>query len=377
MCVAYPLVILATHGRRRHDLEIHRQSANNPQESRILSDDDLASVGTILRSAALRRPVKLGISRLAVSSQVDSSSEVGRVSGVSANEGSYEACSATEPRCNGDGSPLLPHDSVVHPRSAPTGSTTWRPLSGQSTPTHRWLRSPEVSALKSIGTTKRTLWSWIFSRALPAASLLILVVLQIWTLASDGRVLVVHPTLAVAVGCLRSGLYAVFLSIPAVVLLLHDPPVASDERIVIRALAIVTTFFLIILSLLAPSGPVLFRVSLTGEEAALAMTLVGVALGVYAMATLGMNFSLWPEARRLVVSGPYRLVRHPIYLAEIIMSAGALILNLRLTMVVGEFIVIVLVRARIHVEERLLGSTFPAFKEFETATHHRLIPGVW
>ncbi len=107
------------------------------------------------------------------------------------------------------------------------------------------------------------------------------------------------------------------------------------------------------------------------------MTLVGVALGVYAMVTLGMNFSFWPEARRLVVCGPYRLVRHPIYFAEITMSAGALILNLRLTMVVGEFIVVVLVIVRIHVEERLLGTTFPGFKEFETATHHRLIPGIW
>jgi protein-S-isoprenylcysteine O-methyltransferase Ste14 len=203
------------------------------------------------------------------------------------------------------------------------------------------------------------------------------VIWQIWSLGADTRVLVTHPTLAVAIGCLRSGLYVAFLSIPAVVLLLHDPPAASDDRILIRALAIVTTFFLILLGLLAPSGPVLFRVPLTGEAAALAMTLVGVALGVYAMATLGMNFSFWPEARRLVVCGPYRLVRHPVYFAEIIMSAGALILNLRLTMVLGEFIVVVLVIVRINVEERLLKGTFPTFEEFETATRHRLLPGIW
>ena len=194
---------------------------------------------------------------------------------------------------------------------------------------------------------------------------------------SGQRELVTHPTLAVAIGCLRSALYVVFLSIPAVVLLLHDPPAASDDRILVRALAIVTTFFLILLGLLAPSGPVLFRVPLTVEAAALAMTLVGVALGVYAMATLGMNFSFWPEARRLVVCGPYRLVRHPVYFAELIMSAGALMLNLRLTMVVGEFLAVVLVIVRINVEERLLGDTFPTFKEFETATRHRLLPGIW
>ena len=200
---------------------------------------------------------------------------------------------------------------------------------------------------------------------------------QIWSLGADTRVLVTHPTLAMAIGSMRSVLYVAFLSIPAVVLLVHDPPTASDDRILIRALAIVTTFFLILLGLLAPSGPVLFHVPLTGEAAALAMTLVGVALGVYAIATLGMNFSFWPETRRLVVCGAYGLVRHPIYLAEIIMSAGALILNPRLTMVLGEFVVVVLVIVRINVEERLLKRTFPTFEEFETATRHRLLPGIW
>jgi len=238
--------------------------------------------------------------------------------------------------------------------------------------------SPEFSSQRNIGNANRgKLRNWIFSRALPAAPLLILVIWQIWWLGADSRLLVTHPTLALAIGCLRSGLYIAFLLIPAVVLLLHHPPAASDDRLLIRALAIVTTFFLILLGLLAPSGPVLFSIPLTVEAVAFAMTLVGVALGVYAMATLGMNFSLWPEARRLVVCGPYRLVRHPIYFAEIIMSAGALILNLRLTMVVGEFIVAVLVIVRINVEERLLGSTFPTFEEFETSTRHRLLPGVW
>jgi len=58
--------------------EIHRQSANNPQESHILIDEDQASVANTLRSAALRLPVTICASRLAVSFQVDSSSEVGR-----------------------------------------------------------------------------------------------------------------------------------------------------------------------------------------------------------------------------------------------------------------------------------------------------------
>jgi len=294
------------------------------------------------------------------------------------NTRGYEERGVTEPSSDRCRSSVPPHGSVVHPRSMPPGCTAWGPLPGRSEPTRRWSGFPDASSPRNIGNADRdNLRVWIFNRALPSASLLILVIWQIWALAADSRVFIAHPTLAVAVGCLRSVLYVAFLSIPVAVLLLHDPPAASDNRILVRSLAVVTTFFLILLGLLAPSGPVLFRVPLTVDAAALAMTLVGVILGVYAMATLGMNFSFWPEARRLVVCGPYRLVRHPVYLAEIIMSAGALILNLRLTMVVGEIIVVVLVIVRIHVEERLLGSTFPAFREFETTTHHRLIPGIW
>ncbi len=86
--LAGPLEIVVTTGRCRHNLEIHRQSANNTQESHILIDEDPASVGTTLRSAVLRRPVDC-TSRLAVSSPVDSSSEVGRTSGVRATRNNH------------------------------------------------------------------------------------------------------------------------------------------------------------------------------------------------------------------------------------------------------------------------------------------------
>ncbi len=90
-----------------------------------------------------------------------------------------------------------------------------------------------------------------------------------------------------------------------------------------------------------------------------------------------MNFSYWPEARQLVVRGPYRVVRHPVYLAEIVMSSAVLISSMRLTLVVGEFVVVVLQLVRIRAEERLLAGTFPVFGEFKATTPYRLIPGLW
>ena len=43
----------------------------------------------------------------------------------------------------------------------------------------------------------------------------------------------------------------------------------------------------------------------------------GTAFGVWGLLYLRHSFSIIPEARRLVVGGPYRIVRHPLYFAEI------------------------------------------------------------
>jgi protein-S-isoprenylcysteine O-methyltransferase Ste14 len=205
----------------------------------------------------------------------------------------------------------------------------------------------------------------------------VLVVWQLLALSRDLSLLSAHPSWSIAIGCLRYALYAIFLSAPAVVFLVHGPPSASDDRIVIRVAAILASFLLILLGLLVPSGPMLFKVPLTIETAALMTTLIGAALAVCAVCTLGMNFSFGPEARQLVVRGPYRIVRHPVYLAEILMSCGVLLSNLRLTMVAGECAVVALQIVRIHAEDRLLGNTFPMFHEFESVTRFRLVPGVW
>lgn len=196
-------------------------------------------------------------------------------------------------------------------------------------------------------------------------------------LAHDGSMLIHHPSVTVIVACTRAVLYTIFLSISLAALLSQDPPLERDDRLLIRAVALLATFLLIALGLFAPSGPRLLSISALTETAALTMTVVGVAFAVAAMMSLGMNFSFWPEARLLVVRGPYRFVRHPIYLAEIVMSAAILVPSMRLTLVFGELLVIILQLLRIQAEEKLLARTFPAFGEFKEVTPYRLIPGLW
>jgi protein-S-isoprenylcysteine O-methyltransferase Ste14 len=51
----------------------------------------------------------------------------------------------------------------------------------------------------------------------------------------------------------------------------------------------------------------------------------GIALALYALWTLGRSFGIAPADRGLVRAGPYRWVRHPMYLGELIALCGAVI----------------------------------------------------
>jgi protein-S-isoprenylcysteine O-methyltransferase Ste14 len=116
------------------------------------------------------------------------------------------------------------------------------------------------------------------------------------------------------------------------------------------------------------------------ETAATSLVVVGdlIALGAWvwllvSFVTLGRCFGLLPEARGLVTSGPYRLVRHPVYLGEFCAVGGLLIAsptvrNLALT---AAFVAAQAIRMRM--EERALTAEFPAYASYADRTP-RLVP---
>jgi protein-S-isoprenylcysteine O-methyltransferase Ste14 len=106
------------------------------------------------------------------------------------------------------------------------------------------------------------------------------------------------------------------------------------------------------------------------------LVIVGVGLSIYSLLFLRFNFSIMPEARHMISHGPYRIVRHPIYLGEILSGAG-LVLALPgwfSLAVLLTFIAAQLYRTRI--EEELLASAFPDYAAYARKTRFRLIPGV-
>jgi protein-S-isoprenylcysteine O-methyltransferase Ste14 len=215
------------------------------------------------------------------------------------------------------------------------------------------------------------------SRVLPVTALAGLALWQLGALVSALRELNVDPGWIRLGECLRIMLYVFFLCFPIAAFLTHEPPRSRDGRLVVTCAAITASFLLAGLALLVPSGPEFWHPPPQVMEVALAVTMIGAALAVVSAQSLGASFSFGPQGRALVVRGPYRLVRHPIYLAELLMILGVTVVDPRLVPILGALCVAGLQLVRIRAEEQLLRSTFPGFNAYAAVTRHRLIPLVW
>lgn len=86
----------------------------------------------------------------------------------------------------------------------------------------------------------------------------------------------------------------------------------------------------------------------------------------WSMWVLRRSFSITVEARVLVTRGPYSLVRHPIYLGEILASAAVVVWRWSL-LNVGMFILFVTIQLfRAQREETKLTRTFPAYRDLSS-----------
>jgi protein-S-isoprenylcysteine O-methyltransferase Ste14 len=118
------------------------------------------------------------------------------------------------------------------------------------------------------------------------------------------------------------------------------------------------------------------ELSVEGEMVAMTLIILGTALAAYVLIQLGRSFSVMAEARRLVTSGAYRIVRHPLYVAEEIAVVGVVIqflcyqTFLLLAMHVGFQL------RRMLNEEAVLIKTFPEYGAYQKETP-RLIPGLY
>ncbi len=103
---------------------------------------------------------------------------------------------------------------------------------------------------------------------------------------------------------------------------------------------------------------------------------LGTAFEVYGKAALGRSFGIVPANRGVIVGGPYRIVRHPIYLGYLVTHAGFLLSNWSVRNLAIYGAVYVFQVLRILSEERFLGQD-EGYRAYLERVRYRLIPGIF
>ena len=124
---------------------------------------------------------------------------------------------------------------------------------------------------------------------------------------------------------------------------------------------------------LLPVSPILMA-------AGLALVALGILLAMWARQHLGRNWSgeiTIKVDHRLIRSGPYRLLRHPIYTGLLTMYAGAALVTGERLSAVGVAVVVIAYWRKIRLEERNLAVAFGDEWETYRGESWALVPGVY
>lgn len=101
----------------------------------------------------------------------------------------------------------------------------------------------------------------------------------------------------------------------------------------------------------------------------------GLLLAIWAKTTLRRSFGIAAANRGAVSSGPYRLVRHPMYAGYFLVFVGFLINNPSVWNLAVYLLTAVCLIARIFAEEAVLTGD-PAYAAYRQRVHYRLAPGI-
>ena len=117
-------------------------------------------------------------------------------------------------------------------------------------------------------------------------------------------------------------------------------------------------------------------VLITAQPIAIALQLMAIALMAWARITFGrrsFHAAANPTAGGLVTTGPYRIIRHPIYTAACLFGWGAIVVQRSLVSVALGILLLLGALMRMICEERLVKQKYPEYAEYAKVTK-RMVP---
>jgi protein-S-isoprenylcysteine O-methyltransferase Ste14 len=108
------------------------------------------------------------------------------------------------------------------------------------------------------------------------------------------------------------------------------------------------------------------------------MALIGI-IAVWAIIIMNKKFNIASEVisgAKLIRKGPYKIIRHPMYLSVFLVTLCWLIDYFTYTRLIATLILYFAMILKINHEEKLLKSAFPEYEEYQSQTK-RIIPYVY
>lgn len=147
-----------------------------------------------------------------------------------------------------------------------------------------------------------------------------------------------------------------------------------------RARAVDRSVAAAIVTIISVAGPSLVRASAAGallpDVATAVLSFAGLCLVIAGKVVLGRSFGIVPANRGVVASGPYLLVRHPIYAGYLITHIGFLLAHPSVWNVVLLGVADAALIVRALYEERILIRD-ERYREYCSRVGWHLVPGVF